>query len=195
MLFHWYLFVFLIILYIVAKVGNQGYPVFVAGEYEVRYMRFTSWMIVAVLTYVAAMRYERFIDTGTYIQLFLKSGSDWDAIRTVLNGNDKDKGFGVAVVILKALLGERYRVYLAIVAGFCLLCVFYVYRRHSSNLFVTTFLFLASGEYVMWTHNGMRQFIAVSMVFAATDLLLRKKYIPYIAIVLFASTLDRKSVV
>ena len=195
MLFHWYLFVFLFILYAVAKIGNQKYPVYVAGEYEGRYRHFTALTIVAVLTYVAASRYERFIDTGTYIQLFLNSGSDWDAIRTVLNGNDKDKGFGVAVVILKALLGERYRVYLAVVAGFCLLCVFYVYRKHSSNLFVTTFLFIASGEYVMWTHNGMRQFIAVSMVFAATDLLLRKKYIPYIAIVLFASTFHASALI
>jgi transmembrane protein EpsG len=53
---------------------------------------------------------------------------------------------------------------------------------------LTVFLFLASGEYVQWTHNGMRQFIAVAMTFAATDLLLKKKYLLYMAVVLFAST-------
>ena len=152
-------------------------------------------MIVAVLTYVAAMRYERFIDTGAYISSYLKSGSDWNTILSVIHGEGKDKGFGIAVVILKALLGDQYRIYLGVMAGFCLLCVFSAYRKHSSNLFMTTFLFLASGEYVMWTHNGMRQFIAVSMIFAATDLLLRKKYIPYCLIVLLASTIHGSALI
>ena len=188
MLFHWYLFVFLIIYYAVARVGNQRYLVYVAGEYEGRYKWFTVLLMVAVLTYVAAMRYERFIDTGAYIQGFLRSGTTWNDILTIINGDGKDKGFDATVVVLRALIGNHYRVYLGVIAGFCLLCVFAVYKRHSSNLFMSAFLFIASGEFVMWTHNGMRQFIAVSMIFAATDLLLRKNYIPYILIVLLAST-------
>lgn len=188
MLFHWYLFVFLIIFHAVAKAGNQCYRVHVAGEYEVRYKWFTAFVIVAVLTYVAATRYERFIDTGAYIQGFLKSGTTWNDIKAIINGDGKDKGFDATVVVLRALIGDHYRVYLGVIAGFCLACVFAVYKRHSSNLFMTAFLFIASGEFVMWTHNGMRQFVAVSMVFAATELLLRKNYIPYILIVLLAST-------
>ena len=188
MLFHWYLFVFLFILYAVAKIGDQRYLVYVAGEYEGRYKYFTALAIIAVLTYVAATRDEHFIDTSSYIHVYLTSGSDWDAIRTVLNGNGKDKGFAVALVILKALLGDRYKVFFGVVAGFSLLCVIGVFRRHSSNFFMTVFLFIASGEYVQWTHNGMRQFIAVAMTFAATDLILRGKYLQYIAVVLFAST-------
>lgn len=195
MLFHWYLFVFLFVLYTVAAIGNNRYRVYVAGEYEYRYKHFTSVAIIAALTYVAATRYERFIDTGAYIRGFMTTTADWDSVRDVLQGSDKDKGFSIAVVGLKALLGDHYRIYLGVVAGFCLLCVFSVYRKHSSNLFMTAFLFLASGEYVMWTHNGMRQFIAVSMVFAATNLLLKKKYPLYIAVVLFASTFHASALV
>jgi hypothetical protein len=195
MLFHWYLFVFLIILYLFAKAANQRYWVYKAGEYECRYKWFTSAMIVAVLTYVAATRHERFIDTLSYIQDFMRCDPSWDTILGILRGSGKDKSFYIIRTILKFLLGEHFRLYLGAIAGICLVCVFHVYRKHSSNLFITTFLFIASGEFVMWTHNGIRQFIAVSMVFAATDLLLQKKYVPYIAIILLASTFHASALV
>ena len=50
MLFQWYLFVFLMVLYVFAKTANQQYKVYVAGEYEVRYKRFTALAVVAVLS-------------------------------------------------------------------------------------------------------------------------------------------------
>lgn len=195
MLFQWYLFAFLFIWYCVVRAGNQRYRIYVAGEYEGRYRWFTALVIVAVLTYVAATRANRFGDTGAYIRGYLALDPTWDSIVKTIQGDGKDKGFSVAASILKALIGERYRVYLGVVAGFCLMCVFVIYRKYSSNLFMTTFLFLASGEYVQWTHNGMRQFIAVSMIFAATDLLLKKRYIPYILIVLLASTFHGSALV
>ena len=39
-----------------------------------------------------------------------------------------------------------------------------------------------------WTFNGIRQFIAVTMIFAASELLFKKKYLPLILIILLAST-------
>lgn len=187
MLFQWYLFFFLILLYALARAANQRYEIYQYGEYEGRYKWFTALAIIAVLTVVAAMRHERFIDTMAYIKNFLNADSSRDNIMRILNGNGKDKAFYILTCMLRGLLGTHYRVYLGIIAGFCLLCVFSVYRKHSSSLFVTTFLFIASGEYVMWTHNGIRQFIAVSMIFAATDLLLSRKYVAYIAVILMAS--------
>ena len=38
------------VLYVFAKTANQRYKVYVAGEYEVRYKRFTALVIVAVLS-------------------------------------------------------------------------------------------------------------------------------------------------
>lgn len=188
MLFQWYLFVFLVVLYAFAKVGNQQYRIYVAGEYEVRYKWFTALAVAAVLTYVAANRHENFIDTRSYITNYMNSTFSWDRILQTLRGEGKDKAFYIVTTLLRGVFGDRYRLYLGTIAGFCLLCVFSAYRKYSCNLFMTAFLFLASGEYVMWTHNGIRQFIAVSMIFAATGLLLKKKYVPYILVVLFAST-------
>ena len=195
MLFQWYLFVFLIILYCVSSASHQRYQIYVAGEYEGRYKWFSALMIVAVLTYVAATRANRFGDTGAYIRGFWEMEPTWDNIIRTIHGTGKDKGFSVTAILLKMLIGDRYQLYLGIIAGFCLMCVFFVYKKHSCNLFMTTFFFLASGEYVQWTHNGIRQFIAVSMIFAATGLLLKKRYILYIAVVLLASTFHASALV
>ena len=187
MLFQWYLFAFLFILYAVAKIGNQQYRVYVAGQYEVRYKWFTALAVVAVLTYVAAMRDRYFIDTSAYYSAYMVTEGTWENIVRIYNGSGKDKAFYISTAILKALLGDRVRVYFAIIAGFCLLLVMKVYRRHSCNFFISVFLFLASGDYVQWTHNGIRQFIAVSITFACTNLLLQRKLIPYYILVAIAS--------
>lgn len=187
MLFQWYLFVFLIILYAVATAGNQRYRVHGAGEYEYRYKHFTALAIVAVLTYVAATRHPNFIDTRSYYSHYMREPGTWESVRSILNGDGKDKGFYMVTAILKMLIGPRPEVYLGIVAFVPLLCVLTVYRRHSCNLFMTVFLFLASSDYVTWSHNGIRQFVAVGLTFAATDLLLKRRLVPYYAVVLFAS--------
>ena len=188
MLFQWYLFAFLFILYCVAKTGNQQYKIYVAGEYEGRYKWFAAMMVIAVLTYVAATRDVYFQDSISYTSSYMLTEGTWaNAIKT-FRESGKDRGFYTIVVLLKMLIGDHYQIYFGVIAGFCLLCVIGTYRKYSCNFFMTVFLFLASGEYVQWTHNGMRQFIAVSMTFAATGFLLKKKYLQYIAVVLFAST-------
>lgn len=187
MLFQWYLFVFLFVLYVVAGAANQTYRIHAAGEYERRYKWFTALAVIAVLTYVAATRPETFIDTKSYYSHYMREPGTWENIVRHARGNGKDKGFYILTAILKAILGDHVQIYLGVISGISLLLVFAVYRKHSCNFFISTFLFIASGEYVQWTHNGIRQFVAVAIVFAATDLLLQKRYYLYTLIVLFAS--------
>lgn len=187
MLFQWYLFVFLFILYIVAGVGNQSYRIYAAGEYERRYRWFTAFLVIAVLTYVAAVRPRDFIDTRSYYNHYTRETGTWNSIVGIARGTGKDKGFYILTAVLKAILGDHVQLYLGVISGISLFLVFAVYRKHSCNFLISTFLFIASGEYVQWTHNGIRQFVAVSIVFAATDLLLRKRYVLYSIVVLFAS--------
>lgn len=187
MLFQWYLFVFLIILYVFSWTANQRYQVYVAGEYEYRYKHFTAFAIVAMLTYVAATRHPNFIDTRSYYSQFMRERGTWESVAGIISSSGKDKGFYTFTALVKMLIGEHPKIYFAIVAFIPLLCVMTIYRKYSCNLFITAFLFLASSDYVQWTHNGIRQFMAVGMTFAATDFLLKRKLIPYYAVVLFAS--------
>lgn len=60
---------------------------------------------------------------------------------------------------------------------------------------MTVFLFVASADYLQWTYNGIRQFLAVSLIFACTGLLLKEKYIPIIVIILLASTIHASALI
>ena len=195
MLFQWYLFVFLSILYVVAGVSNQTYRIYAAGEYERRCRWFTAFVVIAVLTYVAAVRPRDFIDTRSYYNHYLRESGTWNTVVNYARSNGKDKGFYILTAILKGILGDHVQVYLGIISGISLLLVFAVYRKHSCNFLISTFLFIASGEYVQWTHNGIRQFLAVAIVFASTDLLLKKRYVLYTLIVLFASSFHASALI
>lgn len=187
MLFQWYLFVFLFVMYLVARVGNNSYQVYVAGEYECRYKWFTALTVTAVLTYVAATRHPKFIDTWSYYSHYMKESGTWESVVRIYNGNGKDKAFYIFTAILKGLLGNRVELYFGIISAIPLLCLLRVYRKYSCNFFISVFLFLASGDYVQWTHNGIRQFLAVGITLAATDLLLKRKLVWYYLVVVLAS--------
>lgn len=187
MIFQWYLFAILFGVYLFSHMTDQVYKVEVAGEREERVKWFSVLVLVAVLSYVAATRADNFGDTYAYMLSFRGTSGNLADIPAVFTAAGKDRGFTVFNIIIKFLIGDRVELYFGIIAGFCLLCVLGVYRKYSCSFFMTVFLFLASGEYIQWTHNGIRQFIAVSMIFSATKLLLQKRYIPYFAVILFAS--------
>ena len=106
MLFHWYLFVFLFILYCVSSVGNQSYKVYVAGEYEKRYKWFTAAAVIVVLTYVAATRDVTFIDSISYASGYMKTEASWANVVKTFRAEGKDRGFYTTVVLLKMLIDK-----------------------------------------------------------------------------------------
>jgi len=91
----------------------------------------------------------------------------------------KDPGFTALITILKVCGVSDYRQFFIIIAAFQMWCMVYTFRRYSPNFWLSIFLFVASTDYMSWMRNGMRQFIAVCMTFAAFDLMLRKKYIRF----------------
>lgn len=195
MIFQWYLFVILFGVYAFSKMAAQIYEVPIAGEMEKRVKWFPALVLVAVLSYVAATRDPVFGDTSAYMAMFRNASSELSAIPAALAAEGKDRGFAVFTILIKAVIGDHVEVFFGIVAALCLTLTFRTYKQHSCSFFMTVFLFLASGEYVQWTHNGIRQFIAVSMIFGATNLLLKRKFVPYYAVILFASTFHASALI
>lgn len=189
MVFQWYLFVLLVAVAWFASIAGQTYTVEIHGRTEKRYGWVPVLIIIIPMIVAAAMRSPTIGDTSAYIGFFRNTTASLSAIPEVLAREGKDKGFSIFNILIKMIIGDHYQVYFGIIAAICLFCVAYVYRRYSCNFVMSMFLFLASSDYLQWTHNGMRQFVAVCIVFAATKLLLKKKYWLYIPIVLVASTI------
>lgn len=134
-------------------------------------------------------------DTALYRKIFLEAPSTIDEITGYLSKYSKDKGFSILLICMKMIIGNSDILFFLIIATFQMLCLAMVYRKYSSNYLFSLFLFVASTDYLSWMHNGMRQFIAVTGIFACTGLMLKKKYIPLIGIILLLSTVHGSALI
>lgn len=128
-------------------------------------------------------------DTGLYRMGFLNQAGTVSKIPSVFAGDGKDPGFTALIILLKVFIGNSDELFFLIVAAFHMLCIVKTYRKFSINYWFCIFLFIVSTDYMSWMHNGIRQFIAATAIFACFDWLLEKRFIPLIAVVLLASTI------
>ena len=126
-------------------------------------------------------------DTTLYRKIFLEESRGLMDIPAVLLGDGKDTGFTALIIILKTFIGNNDTLYFTIIAVFQMACMCYVFRKYSSDYWISIFLFVASTDYTSWMFNGMRQFIAACLIFSCFDLMVKKKYVKLIIVILLAS--------
>ena len=99
----------------------------------------------------------------------------------------KDKGFYFLTLVIKLIVHDAYHIYFLILAIIQMTCIAVVFRKYSCDFWLSIFLFVASTDYISWMYNGIRQFTAVTLIYAATALFLKKRFVPAVAVILFAS--------
>lgn len=125
-------------------------------------------------------------DTYLYRKMFFEASDDLADIPGYFSGG-KDPGFTALTTLLKFFIGNNDTLYFMIFAILQTACLCFVFRKYSSDFWISIFLFIASTDYVSWMFNGMRQFIAVCIIFACFGLIIRKKYVPLMIIILLTS--------
>lgn len=177
------------IVYFLSCTFNVYKTEYVLGKKELRVS--VGFAIIAMLPLIwwTATRPLSFGDTYPYRQMFEALPNTISAIPSYVAGVEKDKGFSILSILIKCVVGERYGWYFAVIAAIQGICLVLVFRKYSSNFALTLFLFVATTDYLSWMHNGVRQFTAVALIFAATELMLKKKYVPLIAVILLAATI------
>lgn len=134
-------------------------------------------------------------DTYAYRYAFKQLPSTLKGLIDYIPELEKDQGFTIVSGLIKLIIGYRPQVYLALIAAFQSICLVCVFRKYSSNYLLSIFLFVFSTDYLSWMFNGIRQFIAVAIVFAATGLVLKKKWVATVLIVLLASTFHQSALI
>lgn len=156
-----------------------------------------GWLfaLVAIIPVVliVGFRPDFFGDTAAYIRKFDNAPTELNDINGYLDLMGKDKGFYIFLSLIKIFITKNYIVFFIIVASLQGIALVSVYRKYSSHFVFSLFLFIVSADYLLWMFNGSRQFCAVAIIFAATPLLLKKKYIRLILIVLLASTFHQSA--
>ena len=127
-----------------------------------------------------------FADTPAYIRLFNSASfSDLYHLDFTLGS---DWGFIAVQAIFKTLISSNYHawlMFLAIISGGCVALTF---QKYSVNFFYTAFMFLSLTTFT-WMMNGIRQFVAVSILFACTPWLLQGQWKKYVMAVLLCATI------
>ncbi len=166
----------------------------VCGRVQVRW--YWTNAILLVLPYILWTGYRTGgADTYPYMRAFQASTAVLSDIPKVMASDAKDPGFSALMILVKACGINDYQVFFLLVAAFQMWCIVYTFRKYSSNFWISIFLFVASTDYMSWMQNGIRQFIAVCMTFAAFDWLIHKKYARFVIVVLIASQIHGSAII
>ena len=128
-------------------------------------------------------------DTDAYRRGFRDMPDSLGQLAAVITETEKDKGFVVLQVVFKALISHSDLVFFGVIAAFQIWAMIRVFRKYSPNYWISIFLFIISTDYLSWMFNGMRQFIATTLIFAAFTWMLEKRWVPLILVILLASTI------
>lgn len=167
----------------------------VLGKREKRWRLLPALILVVPYAVWAGYRSTGFGDTAIYQRMFSSVPSSLSELASYLVENTKDQGYSILTAIFKTVFGDNVELFFLLVAIFQILCLVLVYRKYSSSLWISIFLFVISTDYMSWMHNGMRQFIAVAGAFACFGLIVKKKYIPAIIIILLLSTIHASALI
>lgn len=181
--------IWMAIVYFISAVANVYKNEYVCGKVEKRVTVCFAIFAMLPLIYWTINRPLSFGDSDAYMRMFNSLPDTLSELPSYVAEVEKDRGFSVLSILIKCVVGERYKLYFAALALIQGLSVALVFRKYSTNFVTALFLFVATTDYLSWMHNGVRQFTAVALIFAATELMLKKHYARLIAVILLASTI------
>lgn len=159
----------------------------ILGKDERRWNLWLAFLIFLPIFLLASMGTPR-SDTVLYITTFQNLPSTWEGMLSKIAEEKSGQGFTVFSWLVKQIFDNNVTVYRLLLAAVHSIPLILVFRKYSENYLLSVYLFVASACHIGWMMNGLRQFAAVTIIFAATPLLIHKKYISLIVIILLAST-------
>jgi transmembrane protein EpsG len=134
-------------------------------------------------------------DTGVYLSGYTEAEASVSSIMNAIREHKSGFGFVVFRDSIKILTRGSVTAFRLILALCHIIPVIFVFRKYSTEYMVSAFLFAASGCHIAWMMNGLRQFLAVAIIFAGTGFIVRKRLVPAIALILLAATVHTSALV
>lgn len=146
------------------------------------------WLIIfGYIAFLAAMRTNA-NDTSAYIQSFQNLSPTWEAFQYQLSfvGVGKDWAFDAVGILFKMYVSQDYHMWFAAFAIVEAVIFIHILRRTSASLLICCFYLFSSTLYYNF-FSMMRQWFAVSLVFAAFPLVRERKFLKYVLICVIAA--------
>lgn len=191
---YWFLLIWIFLGGILCSVARQE-KLLVLGKYEIRWSMMPAIILMIPFAVWSGFRSNGWGDTSAYYSMFQKAPETLINISQYLSEQQKDKGFFFLMAAFKTFIGNHQVLFFLLIACVQACCLVIIYRKYSCDYWLSIFLFVASGDYMSWMHNGVRQFLVVTILFACTPLLIKKKYVSLIVIILLAATVHQTALI
>lgn len=146
------------------------------------------WLLIfGYIAFLAAMRTNA-NDTGAYIASFKNLEPTWEAFHKQLAmiESGKDWAFDAVGILFKMYISKDYHAWFAAFAIVEAILFIYILRRTSVSVLVCCFYFFSSTLYYNF-FSMMRQWLAISLIFAALPFIEEKKFLRYLLICVIAA--------
>lgn len=130
-----------------------------------------------------------FVDTSAYIRSFegYPVGLS-EAFQIFSDPDGKDRGFTFLGIIFKTFVSTDFHAWLMFIALATGIPIMLAYRNHSNDYLYSIFLLVTSTT-ITWMFNGIRQFLAAAILFGFGFLIEKKRFIPFLIILLLCTTI------
>ncbi|NOU87829.1 EpsG family protein [Paenibacillus sp. LMG 31460] len=157
------------------------------GPISFRPNKWLTAIVMVTFVLIAGLR-KNIGDTFFYMHSYTLSDFTWDEIK-----NKQEIGFGILQMILKSFTDDPQLLifFTALVTNVLIVFVLYKYSRFFE---ISIYIYITSGLYIV-SMNGVRQFLASAIVFAATKYLFEGKWLKYFLVVAFASTFHQSALI
>ena len=190
---YYFIFIWIAIMAFISKAKNVKSKTVVCGQEVYRWkIQFAIIAFLPVL-YLVAFTQPR-SDTVLYLNVYRNMPTSWEYILSDIATSESGQGFKVFEWVIKNVSKGNETIFRVVLALLHSIPVLYVFRKYSTDYILSLYLFVATGCHIAWMMNGLRQFLAVSIIMAATPLMLKKKYIPLVVVVLLATTVHSSAI-
>lgn len=191
---YYFIFVWMAVLAYISTKSNIMDSVKVVDEWKMRYNIVWALVVFLPIIHLSSMGTPR-SDTWAYISAFEKSEASWSSIVDAFAEHKSGFGYKIFQDSLKVITHGNVTAFRIILALAQSLPVILVFRRYSPEYLYSTFLFVATGCHIAWMMNGIRQFLAVTIIFSGTGFIIKQRYIPAIFLILLASTFHTSALI
>ncbi|MNI17684.1 Transmembrane protein EpsG [compost metagenome] len=147
--------------------------------------KFLTFIVILTFVLISGLR-SNIGDTFFYMHAYINGSFTWEYVLA-----NKDIGFGIMQMVMKRFTNDpQLMVFIsALITNLLIVCVLYKYSR----LFeLSVFVYITSGLYII-SMNGIRQFLASAIVFAATKYLFEGNWVKYFLVVFVAATIHQSA--
>ena len=190
---YYFIFVWIAVMAFLSRIKNIKTKLVVCGQEVYRWKMQFAIIAFLPIIYLVAFTNPR-SDTVIYLNIYRNMPTSLEYLLYDIVTSESGQGFTIFEWIIKNISGGSEIVFRVALALLHSIPVLYVFRKYSRDYILSLYLFIATGCHVAWMMNGLRQFMAVAIIMAATPLLLKKKFISLVCVVLLATTVHSSAI-